>query len=183
MSRQHSRWGINEAHFAAIGQITVAFQRLDWGLGYTVFILKGEQENIAKHVAANMFAAKLKKCEELFRQILGRFGERGEGLRELFDEAHRACDHANKARNGVIHAQYGISTKNGFVVEDLKGNAPGMPIITAAEGSSVELFSIVDQIEQADQKLMNFIGTFLGLYLREYQRRYALRPSETSTPI
>jgi hypothetical protein len=170
------RWGISEAYFIAIGQIIIAFQRLDWGLGYTVFILKGEKGNIAKHVAADMFAAKLKLCENLFQERIGQFGERGEGLGELFKEAYLACEDANKARNGIIHAQYGFTTKFDFVIEDLKGKAPGLPIIKPADDSPTELVAIVEQIEQADAKLMEFIAQFLGHYLDEYTRGYALQP-------
>ncbi len=172
MARQHDRWGIGENVFIAIGQIVVAFQRLEWDLGYTLAILKGERENIAKHVAASMFATKLQRCERLYGERIAEFGERGDGLTDSFDEAQKACAAANEARNAIAHAQFGFTPHFDFVIEDLKGKAPGLPIIHAADANPAELFAIVDLIDQANEKLMRFVAKFLGLYLDEYNRGF-----------
>ena len=93
ISPPHDRWGISTSQFVAIGQIIVAFQRLTWGLGYVVFILKGERENIAEHVAKAMFLDKLKLFEKLYRERVEDCGDKG--LDESFKGAWNACDSAN----------------------------------------------------------------------------------------
>jgi hypothetical protein len=173
MPRHNDRWGISEAYFVAIGQINIAFQRLDWGLGYTVFLLSGVTENVTQCVNASMSAGKLEQIAELFKSRISQFGERREGLCDMFDAAHLACVNANKARNGIIHAHWGFNTQFQLVVEDLKGKAPGLPIIKNGGDSPAELFAIVEQIEQANRVLMDFCGLFAAVYHHEYVRGYA----------
>ncbi len=111
--------------------------------------MKGEKENIAQHVSPNGFGRNLKDLVALFNQRIDQFTERREGLCELFQEAYTACHDAKEARNGIAHAQFGFSATFDFVIEDLKGKAPGLPIIKPSKDSPTELFAIVETIETA----------------------------------